>query len=76
MGPGGPGLPYYFRGDVTTSFELAGPTQLYSFDRYMLNITFVLPFRAQEWNVSTSSIITQTNTVIWHNALLENLTGQ
>lgn len=60
-----PGPPYYFRGNVTTSFQLAGPTQLYPFDSYMLNITFVLPLHVQEWNVSASSIINQTNTWFW-----------
>jgi hypothetical protein len=56
------GPPYYFEGNATTSFQLAGPTQLYPFDRYALNITFVLPLHVQEWNVSASSIINQTNT--------------
>jgi hypothetical protein len=59
------GPPYHFEGNVTTSFQLVGPTQLYPFDRYMLDITFVLPFRVREWNVSASSIINQTNTRFW-----------
>jgi len=54
--------PNNYVGNVTTSFQLVGPTQLYPFDSYMLNITFVLPFRVREWNVSASSIINQTNT--------------
>jgi len=54
--------PYNLGGNVTTSFELVGPTQLYPFDSYVLNITFVLPFPVQEGNVSASSIINQTNT--------------
>jgi hypothetical protein len=54
--------PGYFLGNVTTSFQLVGPTQLYPFDSYMLNLTFVLPFRVREWNVSASSIINQANT--------------
>jgi hypothetical protein len=55
--------PNNYVGNVTTSFQLVGPTQLYPFDSYMLNITFVLPFRVREWNVSASSIINQTNTL-------------
>lgn len=62
---GSAGPPYYFKGNATTSFQLAGPTQLYPFDRYLLNITFVLPLHVQEWNVSASSIINQTNTHLW-----------
>lgn len=54
--------PNNYVGNVTTGFQLVGPTQLYPFDSYMLNITFVLPFRVREWNVSASSIINQTNT--------------
>jgi len=57
---GGP--PYNLEGNVTTDFQLAGPTQFYPFDRYVLNITFLLPLHVQEWNVSASSIINQTNT--------------
>jgi hypothetical protein len=58
------GPPYSFLGNVTTSFQLVGPKQVYPFDSYMLNITFVLPFRVREWNVSASSIINQANTLL------------
>jgi hypothetical protein len=61
----GPGPPYSFRGNVTTGFPLTGPTQLYPFDRYILNLTFVLPLHVSEWNVSASSIVNQNNT--WFN---------
>lgn len=61
----GPGPPYNLEGNVTTSFQLAGPTQFYPFDRYVLNITFLLPLHVREWNVSASSIINQTNTWCW-----------
>jgi hypothetical protein len=59
MGASGPDN---YAGNVTTGFELVGPTQLYPFDSYMLNITFVLPFRVREWNVSASSLINEANT--------------
>jgi len=54
--------PNNYAGNVTTGFQLVGPTQLYPFDSYMLDITFVVPLRVREWNVSASSIINQTNT--------------
>lgn len=61
----GSGPVYYSRGNVTTSFKIVGPTQLYPFDRYLLNLTFVVPLRISEWNVSASSVINQDNT--WFN---------
>jgi len=63
----GPGPPYYFIGNVTTSFQLAGPTQFYPFDSYMLNFTFVFPLRVQRWNVSAVSLISQTSTWFYLN---------
>ena len=45
------GPPYWFEGNTTTNFHFAGPAQLYPFDRYMINITFVLPFIVREVNI-------------------------
>lgn len=63
----GPGPPYYFVGNVTTSFQLVGPTQFYPFDSYMLSFTFVFPLRVQRWNVSAVSLINQDNTWFYLN---------